>query len=272
MSKRPLGAYAQRNFNQDKNEVERLRLQATIAIDREKKAWQEAGLLAGMQVLDLGCGPGFTSRELVRQVGQEGHVTGIDVNPTLLEIAHKTQQESPLANLGFQQGNVYDLAFPETSFDFVYARFVFQHLADPQAVLSQIQRVLKPGGICCILDVDDSWTSFTPATSAFKRFLHASGKAQNRRNGNRHIGSELPRIMSHQRFIDVKTQIIPLTTPQIGIKPFLGLAVSFRLDPMQRFQRMRMLPYLRKIKQAAADPHAWGAVGIFVTSGKTPTV
>ncbi len=268
MNKRSIGAYAQRNFHQDTAERERLKLQATIAIEWERKAWHEAGLREGMHVLDLGCGPGYTSREILKQIGSDGHVTGVDVNPSLLEIAKSEQENIP--NLSFQQANVYELPFPTAHFDFVHARFVFQHLADPIQALAQIHRTLKPGGICCIVDIDDNWTSFTPASSSFRRFVQASAKAQSRKNGNRKIGSELPRFMRNQPFLDVKTQIVPLTSTQIGMRPFMGLALSFRMDLMSFFQRIRLLNDLKKIQQAAADPHAWGAVGIFISSGTKP--
>lgn len=265
-----MGAYANLDFTRQQEELARLKLQATIAIELEKQAWREAGLKPGMAVLDLGCGPGFTSCELARFVGTEGTVTGVDVNPGLLEIAHQAQATENVPNVQFQSANIYDLPLPPASFDFVYARFVFQHLSDPQRALEQVQQVLKPGGIVCILDIDDNWTSFAPASRSFVRFIRQSGRAQRRTHGNRMIGSCLYGLLRQNAFQNVHTKIVPLTTSEIGVQAFLGLAVMFRLALLGRLQRLLAIPQLRKIKAASQTPEAWGAVGVFVASGSKP--
>ena len=271
MSKEPLadaGSYKFGQFEKNAEELERLKLQATIALDTEKAAWKTAGLQPGMQVLDIACGPGFTACELARFVGESGHVTGVDINEELIAVAHQAKDSEGVENVAFSSGNVYELTLPENNFDFAYARFVFQHLENPQLALKNILKVLKPGGILCVLDIDDNWTSFSPESDAFVKFIRKSGAGQKRKGGNRLIGSQLFGLLSEAGYSNVSTQIHPISTETLGVRYFLGVAVLFRMEFLTKLQKLFALPQLRKIKKAAEAPNAWGSLGIFVTTGK----
>jgi ubiquinone/menaquinone biosynthesis C-methylase UbiE len=262
------GSYKFGQFEKNAEELERLKLQATIAIDVEREMWRSAGLTPGMKVLDIACGPGFTACELAKATGADGHVTGVDINEELIAVAHQAKASEKVENVSFSTGNVYELTLPENGFDFVYARFVFQHLEKPQLALKNILRVLKPGGILCVLDIDDNWTSFAPESDAFVQFIRKSGAGQKRKGGNRLIGSQLFGMLSEAGYQKVSTQIRPITTEELGVRMFLGVAVLFRVEFLTKFQKLLALPQLRKVKKAAADPNAWGSLGVFVCTGK----
>lgn len=262
------GSYKFGQFEKNAEELERLKLQATIAIDVEREVWKTVGLKPGMQVLDLACGPGFTACELAKFTGESGHVTGVDLNEELIAVAHQAKATEGVENVAFSSGNVYELTLPENSFDFVYARFVFQHLEEPELALSNVWNVLKPGGVLCILDVDDNWTSFSPESDAFVKFIRKAGAGQKRKGGNRLIGSQLFGLLSKAGYQNVSTRIRPITSEDIGLKHFLGVAVLFRVMMLNKLQKLLALPQLRKIKKAAQADNAWGSVGIFVASGK----
>jgi hypothetical protein len=118
-----------------------------------------------------------------------------------------------------------------------------------------------------VLDIDDNWTSFAPESGAFIKFIRKSGAGQKRKGGNRLIGSQLYGLLNAAGFKNVSTKIYPLTTEDLGVKIFLGVAVLFRLEMMNKFRKLLALPKLRKIKAAAQAPDAWGSVGIFVCTG-----
>lgn len=260
------GSYKFGQFEKNAEELERLKLQATVALKQEQEIWAACGLRPGMKVLDVACGPGFTACELAKAVG-DGEVTGVDINRELIETAQQAKESEGVRNVSFTLGNLYELDLPENTFDFAYARFVFQHLEKPETALSNILKVLKPGGILCILDIDDNWTSFSPESDAFVKFIRMSGAGQKRKGGNRLIGSQLFGLLRRTGYQNVSTHIHPLRTEDLGIRYFLGVAVLFRVEFLTKFQKLLALPQLRKIKKAAADPDAWGAVGVFVTSG-----
>ena len=260
------GSYKFGQFEKNAEELERLKLQATIALKQEQEIWAQSGLKPGMKVLDLACGPGFTACELAKAVG-DGEVTGVDINEELIATAHQAKESEGIDNVSFQLGNLYELDLPENTFDFVYARFVFQHLEQPEVALSNVWKTLKPGGVLCILDIDDNWTSFSPESDAFVKFIRKSGAGQKRKGGNRLIGSQLFGLLTKAGYKEVSTKIHPITSEDIGVKYFLGVAVLFRIEFLSKLQKLLVLPQLRKIKKAATDPNAWGALGVFYASG-----
>ena len=137
-------------------ELERLYRQACSLLDIERQIWSSIGLSPGDRVLDVGCGSGVVTQEIAKHV-YPGEVTGVDISQDLLERgkqAYSTSRQHDVgektSHLTFQQGEVTELPFPESTFDVVYARLLFQHLSNPLEALSSIQRVLKPGGLLCI--------------------------------------------------------------------------------------------------------------------------
>jgi 2-polyprenyl-6-hydroxyphenyl methylase/3-demethylubiquinone-9 3-methyltransferase len=92
-------------------------------------------------VLDVGCGAGF----LTNALAASGHqVTGLDISEECLEIAAKHDGSG---RVRYVLGDAYDLPFPKESFDVVTAMDLFEHVSDPQLIIAQACRVLKPGGI-----------------------------------------------------------------------------------------------------------------------------
>jgi ubiquinone/menaquinone biosynthesis C-methylase UbiE len=91
------------------------------------------------QVLELGCGTGYFTRELVKLNIQ---VTAIDISPELIEEAKKT---IPNGNVLFQIQNAYQMDFKDHTFDAVIGSSVLHHLEIDKA-MAEIYRVLKPGG------------------------------------------------------------------------------------------------------------------------------
>lgn len=96
-------------------------------------------LEAGSKVLELGCGTGYFTRELV---DTGAHIIAIDISSDLLEEACK---EVKASNIEFMVDNAYKMSFPDDSFDHVVGSSVLHHLEIHKA-LSEIYRVLKPGG------------------------------------------------------------------------------------------------------------------------------
>ena len=155
------GSYAFGTFNQNEVELARLQKQAQTAAGLERAMLEKAGLRPGMRVLDLACGPGVITTLLAR-ICQPGRVTGVDLSPDLLREARLFVDSQGLENVELKEGNVYALDLAQGEYDFVYARFLFQHLEKPALALENILKVLKPGGILCVADVDDGWLTLYP--------------------------------------------------------------------------------------------------------------
>ena len=101
-----------------------------------------AGLKPEMEVLELGCGSGFFTRELVKS---GAWITAIDISPDLLELARR---DVPAENATFMAENAYAMSFATGHFDAVIGISVLHHL-DVEKGFSEVFRVLKPGGTIC---------------------------------------------------------------------------------------------------------------------------
>ena len=92
----------------------------------------------GTRVLEIGSGPGHVA-DLLAKAGAS--VTGVDFSSDMVEVAQKNHPE-----ISFQQADAEQLPFEAGSFDAVVANFVVHHLARPEVVFAEVNRVLKPGG------------------------------------------------------------------------------------------------------------------------------
>jgi SAM-dependent methyltransferase len=115
--------------------------------------WQLGRLDPGERVLDLGSGAGTDSLVAAQMVGEQGRVTGIDMTPAMLTKARAAATEMGLANVEFVEGEAEQLPFPDASFDVVISNGVIDLIPDKDAVFSELNRVLVPGGRMQIADV-----------------------------------------------------------------------------------------------------------------------
>ncbi|MGA8726411.1 MAG: methyltransferase domain-containing protein [Acidimicrobiales bacterium] len=138
-------------------------------------------LVPGMNLLDVGCGPGTLTCDLATRVAP-GAVTGIDASAEVVELARAAATERGLGNVTFEVGDVFDLGFAEASFDVVHAHQVLQHLADPIVALREMRRVCEPGGTVAVRDSDYPTFTFYPGDVDLDRAIAAYG-ALTRVNG-----------------------------------------------------------------------------------------
>jgi SAM-dependent methyltransferase len=99
-----------------------------------------AGVAAGSAVLDVGCGPGALTAELVRRVGA-GSVTAVDPSEPFVAAA---RARNPGVDVG--RASAEELPFPDAAFDAALAQLVVHFMADPVAGLREMGRVTRPGG------------------------------------------------------------------------------------------------------------------------------
>ena len=264
------GSYAFGNFDENQKELDRLKFQAATERELERGMLLKAGLAEGMQVLDLACGPGLVSCEMAQMVGPNGYVTGVDISPDLLVEAKQAASSQGIENVSFVQGNVYELDLPENHYDFVYARFLFQHLEQPADALAQILRVLKPGGVLVIADVDDDWLTVYPSIETFDSFKHRAAQSQAKRGGDRFIGRKLGSLLSRAGYERASVFVQSVTSASIGMKAFLDITTGFKLEQLEPSEKDEGAKEQETIYELVSDPDAWGLVGVFVGVGVKP--
>ena len=127
-------------------------------------------LRPGLDLLDVGCGPGTITIDLARRL-EPGRVVGVDREPAPLEAGRVDAEAAGIPNVRFEVGDVYDLAFEDASFDVVHAHQVLQHLSDPVAALREMRRVRRPEGIVAARDSDYAAKTWFPADPRLDRWL-----------------------------------------------------------------------------------------------------
>jgi ubiquinone/menaquinone biosynthesis C-methylase UbiE len=111
----------------------------------------EAEIRPGARVLDYGCGPGAYLGGLVERVGPAGKVYALDIHPLAVQRVEEMARRRQLANVETICSNC-QTGLPDDSLDAVLLYDILHGLSEPDAVLAELHRVLKPGGMLSVLD------------------------------------------------------------------------------------------------------------------------
>jgi ubiquinone/menaquinone biosynthesis C-methylase UbiE len=122
---------------------------------RRARALEFADPKLGEDVLDIGSGPGFLTADLAAGVGEEGSVLGIDQSEAMIGLATRRCETWPQAQV--ELGDAVALGGANARFDLVVSTQVLEYVSDIDKALSEIARVLRPGGRVVILATD--WRS-----------------------------------------------------------------------------------------------------------------
>src|SRR4051794_4046759 len=109
-------------------------------------------LRPGLSLLDVGCGPGSLTADLAVRVAP-GRVVALDSAATPLDEARAAAAAAGV-DVDVRVGDAYAIDLPDDSVDVVHAHQVLQHVTDPVAVLREMARVCRPGGVVAARDAD----------------------------------------------------------------------------------------------------------------------
>jgi ubiquinone/menaquinone biosynthesis C-methylase UbiE len=200
------------------SELERLRAQVLLSWEREARLLSWLGLRDGMRILELGCGPGFVTERLLALVPQ-ARLTALDTDSEMLGRARKALAGD--ARVEFVQASAGATGLAAASFDFVLARYLFQHLPDPEAVARESLRVLRPGGRLAVVDLDAAlWGIVDPAFPEVQRIYAKTGRAQAARGGDRLVGRRLWRMLRASGFDPVDLEAFVYHSDALGLEAF----------------------------------------------------
>ena len=112
-----------------------------------RQALIRGGLQTGMKVLDVGVGTGLVAAQACILAGNAALVTGVDPSPGMLA-ASKLPDTMVLI-----EGRAESLPFPDKHFDFLSMGYALRHVSDLSVAFAEFERVLKPGGRLCLLEI-----------------------------------------------------------------------------------------------------------------------
>lgn len=146
-------------------------------------------LRPGLDLLDVGCGPGTITVDLAGIVAP-GRTQGVDAAPDVLEEA-RTGAAARAVPVTFSVGDALALPFAEETWDVVHAHQVLQHLADPVAALREWRRVTRRGGLLAVRDADYAGMTWYPEDPLLDRWLELYRSAARTNGGEPDAGRRL---------------------------------------------------------------------------------
>lgn len=167
----------------------------------------------GMDILDAGCGIGAIALDLATTYSPR-RIVGMDVDADQIATARRWTAERGIRSAEFAVGSVYELPFADASFDVVYANTVLLYLRDPVRALSEMRRVLRPGGIAAVSDDDISTIVFSPEIPGMRLGPTLFAKAVEHEGGNTTYSRHLRTLMTEAGFS--RTQGHALTPETYG--------------------------------------------------------
>ncbi|HYH33491.1 MAG TPA: methyltransferase domain-containing protein [Pseudonocardia sp.] len=162
----------------------------------------------GEQVLDVGSGPGFLVASLADAVGPGGGVHGLDPSPAMNALARDLTAGRPEVRI--DEGDALSLPYPEATFDVAVSTQVYEYVPDIPAALSELRRVLRPGGRVLVLDTD--WDSVVWHTADRQRHRRVMA-AWEEHLVHPHLPRTLPGQLRRAGFRVTHRSLIPLFNP-----------------------------------------------------------
>lgn len=158
---------------------------------------REIDLCPGEFVLDVGCGTAVFAREMAAAVGEEGRVIGVERDEQQIAEARRLAAKDDV-RVELRAGNAYELPLTEAewgTFDVAHARFLLEHLPDPQPVVESMLRAVKPGGRVVLVDDDHAALRLEPEPPGFGAAWHAYIRQFDRLGNDPFIGRRLVSLL-----------------------------------------------------------------------------
>ena len=174
-------------------ELDRLSTQARMFEPFTRQLFREAGLSAGMRVLDVGCGSGDVSLLAAEFVGPTGTVVGIDRAAAAIVRAKARAEGRRMSNVQFLEGDPTLIRLDE-GFDAIVGRLILMYYADPVDALRKLLMHLRPGGLVVFQEFDANGCKSHPTSQTYERCVDWIVRTLQLSGANSHVGLELYRI------------------------------------------------------------------------------
>lgn len=187
-------------------EAVRLDLKTDSAAVTKQAHW--AGLQQGMRVADIGCGSGKTTRCLYELVQPGGTAVGIDASEARIDHALKTHG---CKGIDFLCRDMYAPLDDLGTFDFIWVRFVLEyHRCRSADIVKNLARLLNPGGILCLIDLDYNCLSHFGLSSRLEKAINGiMGTLEKELDFDPYAGRKLYSYMYDIGFTEIDVAVTP---------------------------------------------------------------
>jgi ubiquinone/menaquinone biosynthesis C-methylase UbiE len=208
-------------FGYSREEMERLENQHRVWSEENERFLARASFRKGATLVDLGCGPGYTTLDLARAVGVEGRVISVDRDgERSIPLLKERAKTAGFSNIETRVADLEDFDLRQGSVDGVYGRWVLMYLpeGDAEALTGRVAGWLKPGGVCALAEFCNyRHIHIHPPSAHLPAIAEALMRAvRGDRGCNPEIGNVLPGLLSRAGldvYINVVTKAVRATTP-----------------------------------------------------------
>lgn len=198
----------------DAQELFRLGVQHQIWAEEAQRGWRQAGFKGGDTLLDLGCGPGFCTKEMAFLAGEKGKVIGIDRSEGFIAHLHEVArlQHLPIEAI---HADFNQMELEANSLDGMYCRWALAWLPNPAAIIQKVYEALRPGGKMVIHEYYD-WSTHQihPHFEGLSKAITMALKSFKDSESEIDIGRHLPRILSELGMKNIQIRpMAKLATP-----------------------------------------------------------
>ena len=183
-------------------EVDRLRTQHEAWRPETERLWKDAGFSSCRSILDLGCGPGFTSLDLARVVGPAGEICAVDKADSYLQSLVDRARALAVTNIRVLHADLAQSQSIAGPFDAAFCRWFLAFLTDDLDVaLANIRQALRPGGVFAAMEyLTLRSVTCSPPSGAFDANSRAWIEFYARHGGDSTVGQGLPRRLTAAGF------------------------------------------------------------------------
>ena len=206
----------------DERELHRLSLQHRLWSGRCLEHWQRAGWgprEPGLRIMDLGCGPGYATRDLAQMLGRSGEIVAVDESKGFVEFTAAAELAPGSAHVNAIVGDAMhlgSLGLEPASLDGAYMRWVVHFTPDRPAVIRGLADLIKPGGLLLIQDYVQ-WDAFwwAPTDGGCQLMIDRILSAYRESETDPRIGHNILPVLRDNGFdVESVTPVVRFATPR----------------------------------------------------------
>jgi SAM-dependent methyltransferase len=156
----------------------------------------------GANVLEAGCGVGAQTVVLA-QNSPHANITSIDISPTSVAQAQSAISQAGFTNVHFACADIFNPPFSLNTFDHIFVCFVLEHLSKPQLALSNLKKLLKPGGSITLIEGDHGSAYFHPDSIFARKAIDCQVRLQSLAGGDACIGRRVFPLLNDAGFKNI---------------------------------------------------------------------
>lgn len=253
----------------------------TLAAQAEAIWPQERPLLARYavpdeaRILDAGCGTGEITRRLAREF-PTATVLGVDIIDQHLELARRESARFG-ERVRYENRSIYELGFPDASFDLVVCRHVVQAIPHAERVLAELTRVTRPGGALHLVAEDYGMIHFEPRTLDADEFWRTGPVEFGRALGtDLHVGRKTYRLLRALGLEEIRVDYVVVDTARVPRETFARIWESWRdgyagaVSEHTSITREAFLAHFEDMLATIRDEDGYGVWLVPVIGGRVP--